>query len=326
MGVKKNKSGKKKGSALFFFILFVGIPFLIVKNCTASPKQISEAVENDLHNEVLAEKISSVTEKINDVTEKIQSSTEKTSAFNSKTNTYELTGPVVDTAAILSKQEYSELDAFLTALDKNTGVQIAVLTVNSLDGEDIESFSMRHAEEWKLGKKGIDNGALLTVALEEHDVRIETGYGTEGALTDAICSRILRNVIIPEFKNGNYGKGIIEGVKNMAGVITSDSSLVSDSMPSDSSSADSVSDTGALAVFIILFILTISLSILSKIGRKLFPNSRLLRFLFMTRVLTGSSGGHSGSSSYSSHSSSGFSGGFSGGGGSFGGGGASGHW
>ncbi len=323
MGVKKNKS--RKGSALLLFLIFIGIPFLAIRSCTASPQQISNAVENNIRSEDIAEKITSAVEKASG-----GFAEHANASFNKKANVYELTGPVVDSAKILSSREYSELDSFLRQLDQNTGVQIAVLTVDSLNGEDIESFSMRHAEAWKLGKKGVDNGALLTVALEEHDVRIETGYGTEGALTDAKCARILRNVIIPEFKQGDYGEGIIEGVKNMAGVITSDDSLVDETVKSDAVIDDgTVEDKIALGIFLVIFIFIIMLAVVSSIGRSLFPHSPLMRWLFMTRML--SNGPRNNTHNHTTIHTSGFSGGssfggFRGGGGGFGGGGASGHW
>lgn len=324
MGVKRNRPDRRKGSALLFFIIFVGIPFVAIRSCTASPQQISRAVENNISSEAISAKIDNVVEKVNG------SQYAGKSGYDKKTRTYELTGPVVDAANVLTGQQRNTLDQFLRELDAKTGVQIAVLTVPSLGGEDIESFSMRHAEAWKLGQKGVDNGALLTVALEEHDVRIETGYGTEGALTDAKCSRILRNVIIPEFKKGDYGEGIIEGVRNMAGVITADDSLVNESVKSDAVIDDgTVEDKIALGVFLVFFIFIIMLAVVSSIGRTLFPHSPLLRWLFVSRMIGG--GSHNNSHNHTTFGGSGFGGGssfggFHGGGGGFGGGGASGHW
>ena len=151
-----------------------------------------------------------------------------------KKGLYDLAGPVVDAAYILNSSEYAKLDSFLRNLDSSKGVQIAVLTVRTLNGNAIEDFSMAHAEKWKLGQKGVDNGALLVVSMEEHALRIETGYGTEGALTDAKCAQIIRNILVPAFKDGKYGSGIISAVENMAGIITSDESLVSPSLTSGS--------------------------------------------------------------------------------------------
>lgn len=223
---------------------------------------------------------------------------------------YSLTSPVSDNAHIFSAQERSSLASFLETLNRQTGIQIAVLTVPDMNGEDIETFSLRHAEQWKLGQSGIDNGALLTVAMKEHDVRIETGYGSEGTLTDAACARIIRNVILPSFQRGEYAKGISDGVKSMAAVLTSDESLVS---PQDEAVQEKDRGISAPAIgLIVLIYLIIFIAIFSGTGRRLW----WLPFFF------GGGGRHSGFSGGSRGSR----GGFRGGGGSFGGGGASGHW
>lgn len=319
MGVKKN-NGRRKGSFLAFLIFFVGVPFLLVRGCTAAPSQIENAVETAVGKAVP----SSVTTVFNP----------RNVSYNKKQNVYELTGPVVDTANVLTSSQYSELDGFLRRLSETSGVQIAVLTVRSLGGEDIESFSLRHAEAWKLGQNGVDNGALLTVAMEEHDVRIETGYGTEGALTDAQCARILRNVIIPEFRAGDYGEGIIEGVKNMAGIITSDESLVNENVKSEVNAFTEdgiIEDRIAFYIFMGLTVFIFFIVIIGSIARSLFPHSPLFRWIFLSRMFGGGSnhrnyGGniHTGGGNFGGGGFRG--GGFHGGGGGFGGGGASGHW
>ena len=233
--------------------------------------------------------------------------TSKPQYTKDKNGLYNLSGPVIDAANLLSMSQYNQLESFLLNLDDTTGVQIAVLTVPSLNGVALEEYSIRHAEKWQLGQKGVDNGALLLASMEEHALRIETGYGTEGTLTDAKCAQIIRNVLVPNFRDGKYGEGIIEAVNNMAGIITSDESLVSKSVLTESSSSSS--DSGFMDVcYIILAIIII--------------------IIFLGLVFGGSgsgsySGGHS-SSSGRSYSSGGHS--FSGGGGHFGGGGASGHW
>ena len=224
---------------------------------------------------------------------------------------YDFAGFVLDAANLLTTAQYNELTAFLNNLDDTTGVQIAVLTVPSLNGVALEEFSIRHAEKWQLGQKGVDNGALLVASMEEHALRIETGYGTEGALTDAKCSRIIRNILVPQFRDGKYGEGIIEAVKNMAGIITEDESLVSKSVLSESSSSSSSSDDDYDTFYIIL--------------------GAIILFIILGGILSniGSSGGssYSGGSYHSSgHSYSGGGHSYSGGGGHFGGGGSSGHW
>ena len=227
---------------------------------------------------------------------------------------YNLTGPVMDTAGIISSSDYTMLTHYLLSLSEQTGVQIAVLTVKSLNGESIEEFGISHAEKWQLGQKGVDNGALLTVALNERDVRIDTGYGTEGVLTDAICSRIIRNVIIPEFRVGNYSTGIVEAVQNMAGVITSDESLVSESV-SNADEADGI--PVPVLIFMILFAIFYFSVIIHSVrkARKFGVVNPGAAFYTTPHHHSHSSFGGGGG-----HSS------FSGGGGHFGGGGASGHW
>ena len=153
---------------------------------------------------------------------------QKNSFAESQTDgeTFAFTAPVVDEAKVFSESARGKLNEFLVNLNYTKGIQIGVLIVNDMGGESIESFSLRHAEKRALGQKGIDNGALLVVAMKEHGVRIETGYGTEGVLTDAKCARILRNVLVPAFKSGNYEEGITKAVEYMAAIISEDESTV----------------------------------------------------------------------------------------------------
>jgi uncharacterized protein len=120
---------------------------------------------------------------------------------------------VHDDAKILSQQMVDKLENQLKAFEDSTSNQIAILTVSTLDGEPIENYSLRVAEEWKLGTKGKDNGVLLLIAVDDHKMRIETGYGLEGVLTDAVCSRIIRNELAPAFRQNQYDKGVSEGVR-----------------------------------------------------------------------------------------------------------------
>ena len=106
----------------------------------------------------------------------------------------------------------TELEALLKAHEDSTSNQVVVLTVQSLEGDDIESYAIRVAETWKLGQKGKDNGVLFVVARDDRKVRIEVGRGLEGDLTDAICSVIIRREILPQFKSGDYDQGVKAGV------------------------------------------------------------------------------------------------------------------
>jgi uncharacterized protein len=123
-----------------------------------------------------------------------------------------LRGRVNDYAKLLTQERASTLEAQLEKFERETGHQIAVLTIPGLEGDSLEDFSIRVAETWKIGKKGFDNGAILLVARDDRRLRIEVGYGLEGVLPDAIASRIIREVITPRFRAGDYGGGIEAGV------------------------------------------------------------------------------------------------------------------
>ena len=123
-----------------------------------------------------------------------------------------LTGRVVDNAEILKSATRESISARLKAHEQATTNQIAVLTIPTIGDESIEEFAVKVFESWKLGQKGKDNGVLLVVAPKDRKLRIEVGYGLEGTLTDAVASRIIRNVITPQFKAGDFDKGIAEGV------------------------------------------------------------------------------------------------------------------
>ncbi len=123
-----------------------------------------------------------------------------------------LSGRIVDDAEILSAETRRVLTDKLKTHEDRTGDQIAVLTVKTLGGENIEEYATRVFESWKLGQKGKDNGVLLIVASGDRRMRIEVGYGLEGTLTDLQAGRIIRNVMAPQFKAGDYNGGITAGV------------------------------------------------------------------------------------------------------------------
>ena len=123
-----------------------------------------------------------------------------------------LTGRVVDEANILSPAVEQDISRMSERHEKATGDQIVVLTLPSLEGESIEGYATRVFEAWKLGQKGKDNGVLVIVAPNDRKMRIEVGYGLEGALTDAAAARIIREVMTPQFKSGNFEAGIQDGV------------------------------------------------------------------------------------------------------------------
>ncbi len=122
---------------------------------------------------------------------------------------------VTDLAGILTADQAAALEAGLQALEDSDSTQIALLIIPSLDGDPLEDFSERVATAWKLGGKGRDNGALLLIAMKERSVRIEVGYGLEGALTDALSGRIIEYEIVPAFRTGDYHSGIRAGLDAM---------------------------------------------------------------------------------------------------------------
>lgn len=123
-----------------------------------------------------------------------------------------LSGRVVDEAAMVPANVKQRIEEKLAAFEQRTGNQVAVLTVDSLEGEPLEDYSVRVAQTWKLGQKGKDNGVLLLVAKQDRKMRIDVGYGLEPTLTDLETSRILDNAIRPDFQKGDFGAGIEHGV------------------------------------------------------------------------------------------------------------------
>ncbi len=123
--------------------------------------------------------------------------------------------PVVDTTGTLSRDQLAQLTGKLSALQTRKGSQVAVLIVPSTKPEAIEQYSLRVAEEWKVGRKKVDDGALLVVAKDDRQLRIEVGYGLEGALPDAIANRIIQEIIVPQFRAGNFYGGVDGGVDAM---------------------------------------------------------------------------------------------------------------
>jgi uncharacterized protein len=238
-----------------------------------------------------------------------------------------LDGPVVDEAGLLSNREEQALEEMILNLERSTSAQVAVLTIAGLKGEALESYSIQVADEWKLGQADRDNGALLLVALEERKVRIEVGYGLEGSLTDMKSGYIIREIILPRFKAGNYAGGIEEGVRAMTGVISGASDISEAELAKyqkSTTTSQSRSSSGGISFNFLFFFLIL---IFSSLGRRGRGRGGLFRALFWGSVLSNSTRGRGGfGGSSSGFSSGGGGGGFSGGGGGFGGGGASGGW
>lgn len=131
----------------------------------------------------------------------------------------QLSGRVVDQTGTLSASDAAALTQRLKDLETRKGSQVAVLIVPTTQPETIEQFSIRVAEAWKIGRKKIDDGALLVVAKDDHKLRIEVGYGLEGPLTDVTSRRIIDEIIVPRFKTGDFTGGISAGVDRIIRII-----------------------------------------------------------------------------------------------------------
>ena len=245
-----------------------------------------------------------------------------------------LEAPIMDKADVINSSDEYALNQKLTNLSNETGIQVAVLTIPSLEGEALESYSMKVVEDWKLGQAGIDNGVLLLVSIGDRELRIETGYGVEGDLTDTKCGLIIRNVITPHFQDGDYSKGIVQGVTAIVENVAVNFSENSEN-PIVLEDDDSDDWEGFLVVGI--FVAFFSIVMISAATSKKNPTSessdnKMLKAAIVAKTLmevaeslSDDDNHHFGGFSGGGFSSGGF-GGFSGGGGSFGGGGASGKW
>ncbi len=264
-----------------------------------------------------------------------------------------LTGRIVDLAHVVPQSLSDQLTAELKSHEEQTSNQVAVLILPSLEGEPLEDYSHRVATTWKLGRKGTDNGVLLLVALKERKVRIEVGYGLEGALTDLRSAHIIRNEIVPRFRAGDIPGGVRAGtvaiLKTIEGIYHPEDSPSSrfktGSEPSGSQYVVVGIIVGFLAGIVLsqgLYrtrallgaVLTFLVAQLASIPLGLIAAGLTAFFLWM--VLQGDRsrrpGGKHGDWTWYSSRDGGWSGGsfdsggFSGGGGDFGGGGASGDW
>src|SRR6201985_547173 len=130
----------------------------------------------------------------------------------------QLTGRVVDQTGTLSSNDIASLSQTLQDFEAKKGSQIAVLIVPTTAPETIEQYSIRVADAWKIGRKKVDDGAILLVAKNDHKLRIEVSYGLEGALTDVTARRIINEIITPKFRSGDFAGGISEGVNRIIGV------------------------------------------------------------------------------------------------------------
>lgn len=255
-----------------------------------------------------------------------------------------LVGHITDQTATLSAEQTAALEQTLQALEARKGSQVAVLIVPTTAPEAIEQYALRVAEQWKLGRKKVDDGAILVVAKDDRTLRIEVGYGLEGALNDATSKRIISEIIVPRFQQGDFNGGIRAGVDQIASVIDGEP------LPSPKDSRDSSRGFSGISQLVpVMLMLALGLGgiLRAMLGR--FPGALATAgivaggaWLFagtlwvaliagaialLFTLLSGGMGalglgGHLGGLGRGGFGG----GGFSGGGGGFGGGGASGRW
>ena len=252
-----------------------------------------------------------------------------------------LAGHVTDQTATLTSEQKGALEQVLAAFEARKGTQLAVLIVATTASEAIEQYALRVAEQWKLGRKKVDDGVILVVAKDDRTVRIEVGYGLEGALSDIVSKRIISETILPRFKQGDFYAGVQAGTEQIIRVV--------DGEPlAPPASNERGADRHLSQILPFLFIATLGVGgvlrgMFGKVGGALITGvvvtgltwlmigtllyAVLAGFASLFLTLTGagplmlalggySSGGRGGSGG----------GGFRGGGGGFGGGGASGRW
>jgi uncharacterized protein len=224
-----------------------------------------------------------------------------------------LTGPVVDGAELLSADAQEQITQKLLSYDRSSGNQVVVVTVQTLNGYPIEDWGYQLGRHWGIGEKGKNTGAILIVDKDERKLRIEVGYGLEGTLTDAMSDNIIRNVIVPRFKDGDYVQGISDGVDAILAVLGGDSDAVPQQTRRDHSST-------------LILMLFLGFILVRVLAAGFYPGRR--SGLWGLIGLWGLSGLGGGGYRGGGFGGGGFGGGggFSGGGGSFGGGGASGSW
>ncbi len=252
---------------------------------------------------------------------------------------------VTDKTGTLRATELHALEQKLADFETQKGSQIVVVIIPTTEPEAIEQYSIRLAEAWEIGRQGVDDGVILLVAKDDRKLRIEVGYGLEGAIPDIYAKRIIENIILPRFRQGDFAGGINQGVDALMQLINGEN------LPT---ALTEKAETQGVPGWVIPLVLVLFFVLMMNTPRKyislLFPLMLgviswltigfgvAMLVLMITLIIVagtgknkgrGSSGSSSGSSSYSSssYSSSSYSSSsFSGGGGSFGGGGASGGW
>ncbi|MBN2332302.1 MAG: TPM domain-containing protein [Deltaproteobacteria bacterium] len=227
------------------------------------------------------------------------------------------TNYVVDQANLIDGAIEQQINGYLRELEQKTTAQMVVLTVPSLEGENLEDISLSIAhDQWKLGQQGKDNGVLLLVSAGDHQYRFEIGYGLEGVLPDSFVGSLGRTYLVPLFRQGEFGKGIYAAVLATAREIATDAGVTITGMPKLRHHPGQQAPARRKQS---LFSKIISLFFFVMMGILFIRNPRLFLMLLLFSSMGGRRGSWGGGGSFGG-------GGFGGGGGGFGGGGASGSW
>lgn len=249
-----------------------------------------------------------------------------------------LTARVIDLTGTLTRDQHAQLENQLASLERDKGAQLAVLLLPTTQPETIEQYGIRFAEAWKIGRKGVDDGVIVIVAKNDRAVRIEVGYGLEGAIPDAVAKRIIEERITPRFREGDFFGGLQSATAALGKIISGEA------LPARTERDSNVSMGSDLQIFLLF-----ALTLVARWARALFgllgalgaagiagglawlifgswlaaAIAALVVFVMSFARAGGGSGWHTGGGGFSGG---GGGGGFSGGGGGFGGGGASGRW
>ncbi|MGQ0578993.1 MAG: TPM domain-containing protein [Betaproteobacteria bacterium] len=257
-----------------------------------------------------------------------------------------LTGRVMDAGGALTAGQKRELEASLEAFETRKGSQIVVLITGTTHPEPIEAFAIRVADAWKIGRKGVDDGIIVVIARGDRTMRIEVGYGLEGAVPDAVAKRLIEEEFIPRFRDGDFHGGLRAGLNRLMRVIDGEPLPEPQQGTRDGSELRSIEGYFVLFLAIVIAVGGLLRALFGRLPAAMMIGfgTGLLAWLIVAPVIvaalvgivafifTLAGGGHHGGVGSGGFGRGGFGGGsfggggFSGGGGGFGGGGASGRW
>ncbi len=243
---------------------------------------------------------------------------------------------IIDRAGVVDAQTEAQVNGWLLELETKTGAQLKVLTIETLDGRDIYEFAKETLQRWRLGQKGKSNGAIVVIAVKDHKWRISAGEGIEHVIPDIYCDQVAQQYFLPNFRKGDYGKGILDGTAVLAQKIAEDAKVQLTGVPRPSigrgrgTGGNIFGACGGSSIILLFIFIAVMRNSLAR-GRSYrtwgggwFWNAVLLNSLLNSGRR---GGGWSGGSSFGGFGGGGGGGGFGGGGGgSFGGGGAGGSW